>query len=67
MQAETVLETELSVVLLDPTAARRAIFQVAKRRVSKPTPTGTDFLQQGYTYSNKTRYPNSAAPWAKHI
>jgi hypothetical protein len=42
-------------------------FQASRRKVSKPTPTVTHFLQQGHTYSNKAKPPNSATPWAKHI
>jgi hypothetical protein len=35
---------------LDLKAARKkTIFQAARRRVSKPTPTVTHFLQQGHT------------------
>jgi len=39
---------------------------VARRRVSKPTPSVTHFLH-GHTYSNKATPPNSTIPWAKHI
>jgi hypothetical protein len=39
----------------------------AVRRVSKPTPTETHFLQQDHTYSCKTTPPNSAIPCAKNI
>jgi hypothetical protein len=42
-------------------------FQAAKLRVLKPTPTVTNFLQQGHIYFNKATPPNSATPWAKHI
>jgi hypothetical protein len=38
---------------------------VARRKISKPTPTLTHFLQQNHTYSNKVTPPNSA--WAKHV
>jgi hypothetical protein len=41
--------------------------QAARRRVSKSTPTVTQVLQQGYTYSKKATPPNSATLWAKHI
>jgi hypothetical protein len=58
---------ELRVLHLVPKANRRLTPQAARRRVSKPTPTVTHFLQQGHTYSNKTSPLNSAAPWAKHI
>jgi hypothetical protein len=49
--------------------AKSAVFQVVRRRVSKPTrpPTRPRPLQQGHTYSNKATPPNSATPWAKHI
>jgi hypothetical protein len=36
-------------------------------RVLKPIPTVTHFVQQGYTYSNKTTPSDSVTPWAKHI
>lgn len=39
---------------------------MVRRRVSKPIPTMTYFLQQDHTYSNKAT-PNSAISWAKHI
>jgi hypothetical protein len=42
-------------------------FQEARRRVLKPMPTMTHFLQQGHTYSNKAILPNSVTSWAKHI
>ena len=42
-------------------------FQEAKRRVLKPMPTMTHFLQQGHTYSDKSIPSNSVIPWAKHI
>jgi hypothetical protein len=35
-------------------------------RFSKPIPTVTHFLQQGYTYPNKAIPPNNAIPWVKH-
>jgi hypothetical protein len=44
-----------------------AVFQEARRRVAKPTPTMTNFLQQGHTCSNKATPPNRATPWVKHI
>jgi hypothetical protein len=50
---------ELRLRHLHPKEARNRPFQVAQRRVSKPTPTVTPS-------SNKTT-PNSATPWAKHI
>jgi hypothetical protein len=42
-------------------------FQEARRRVSKPTPTVTHFLQQGHTHSIKATPSSSAIPWAMHI
>jgi hypothetical protein len=45
----------------------QTVFHVARRRVSNPTLTVIDFLQQGHTYSNKATPPNSVTPWAKHI
>jgi hypothetical protein len=42
------------------------VSQASRKRVSKPTPKITHFLQQGQTYSNKTIL-NSATAWAKNI
>jgi len=39
---------ELRVLPLDPKADRR-LLQASRRRVSKPAPTVTHFLQQGHT------------------
>ena len=36
-------------------------------RVLKPTPTVTQLLQQGHTYSKRATPSNSAPPWAEHI
>jgi hypothetical protein len=60
---------ELRVLDLDPIAARRGLSSAGSLEdtLSKPTPTGTHFLQQGHTYSNKAIPPNSATTWAKHI
>jgi hypothetical protein len=41
--------------------------QAARRKVSKPTPTMTHFLQQGHTSSNKATPSNGAILWTKHI
>ena len=46
---------------------KTTVFQAARRRVSKPTPTVTHFLQQGHTYSNKAIPPNSAIPHGQSI
>jgi hypothetical protein len=49
-----VLEKGLRVLPLVPKANRRKTgLQAAKKRVSKPTPMVTHFLQQGHTYSYK--------------
>jgi hypothetical protein len=48
---------ELRVLHPDPTTARRDRLQAARRRVSKPIPKVTYFLQKGHTYSNKTTSP----------
>ena len=45
----------------------QTVFQVTRRRVSKPTLKVTYFLQQSHTYSKKDTPSNSATPWAKHI
>jgi hypothetical protein len=45
----------------------KTVSQVARRRVSKPTPKVIRFLLQGHAYSNKATLPNSATPQAKHI
>jgi hypothetical protein len=37
--------------------------KAVKRRPSKPSPTVTHFLQQGYTYSNKDMPPNITPCW----
>ena len=60
---------ELRVLHLVPKANRRRLADshVARRRVLKPTPTVTHFLQQGHTYSNKATPPNSATLWANPI
>ena len=55
VQADTELEKE------------KTDIQAAKRRLSKPNPTVTHFLQQGHTHSQKATPPSSATPWAKHI
>jgi hypothetical protein len=53
---------ELRVLHLVPKANRRRLApQAARRRISKPTPTVTHFLQQGGVGDNNT------TPWAKHI
>jgi hypothetical protein len=44
-----------------------ASFHATRRRVSKPSPTVTYFLQPGHTSSNKDIPPNNATPWAKRI
>jgi hypothetical protein len=41
--------------------------QSLRTGTSKPTPSVTHFLQQSYTYSNKSTPPNSAISWAKYI
>ena len=46
MQADMVLEKELSVLQLDPQVLERADLSFL---TSKPTPTMTHFLQQGHT------------------
>ena len=53
-----VLEKELRVLHLDPTAARKGLifflyWVELSHRTSKFTPTGTHFLQQSHTFSNK--------------
>jgi hypothetical protein len=45
----------------------KTVSWVAKRRVPKPTPAVTHFLQKGHIYSNKVTLPNCAIPWGKHI
>ena len=67
MQADMGLEMKLRVLYFDSTALSQTVFQAARRRVSKPTPTVPHFLQQIHTYSNKDTPPNSATPQAKHI
>jgi len=42
--------------------SKKTVSHVIRRRVSKPNPTVTHFLQQGHTYSNKTTPPNSVTP-----
>jgi hypothetical protein len=67
-----VLEKELRVLHLDPKAGRRRLFSLGNQQESDfctwwsltigpqdPPPTETYFLQQGYTYSNRDRPPNS--------
>jgi molecular chaperone GrpE (heat shock protein) len=55
------LEKELRVLhLVLKGTKRKNSFHMARKRVSKPTPTVTHFLQQGYTYSNKAIRPDSA-------
>jgi hypothetical protein len=56
---------EPGVLHLDWKAA--TVSHVARRRVSKPTPMVTHFLQQGHTYSNNAKPSNNATPWVKHI
>jgi hypothetical protein len=45
----------------------KANTHVTRRRVSKPTPIVTQFLQQDHAYFNKGTPSNSTTPWAKHI
>jgi hypothetical protein len=47
---------ELRVLHLYPkeNRSRLTVFQEARRRVSKPTPTVTHFLPQGHTYLTRT-------------
>jgi hypothetical protein len=62
------VQEELRVLPLHLKAARRRLgFQAARMGILKPMPTVTHLLQQGHTYSNKAKSPNSATPWAKHI
>jgi hypothetical protein len=68
MQADMVLEKEQRVLHFDPKATRRRLSpQVARRRVSKPTPTVTHFLQQCPTYSTKATPPNSVTLYRPSI
>lgn len=43
------------------------VLKANKRRLAKPTPTVTYFLQQGPAYPNKATPPNSTTPWANYI
>jgi len=38
------------------------VFQTARKRVSKPPPTVTQFFQEDHTYSNKTTPPHVLIP-----
>jgi hypothetical protein len=64
-----VVEKELRVLHLDQMAAGRDIAMLVlawDAETSKslpPMPPMTHFLQQSYTYSNKTTSPNSATPY----
>lgn len=52
------VQAELRVLYLHPKEAKeQTVFQEARRKVSKPTLSFTHFLQQGYTYYNKTTPP----------
>ena len=68
VQADLVLE-DLTVLHLHPKKARcrLTVFQAARRRISKTTPTVIQFLLQDCTYFNKVTPPNSHTPLAKHI
>jgi hypothetical protein len=62
------LGKELRVLHLDPRQlGEENDFLVARRKVLKPTSTVAHFLQLDYTYSKKTKPPNSATLWAEHI
>ena len=62
------LEMELSVLhLVLKETKRRLTPKGARRRVLKPSPTVTHFLQEGHTHPNKATPPKSASPWAKRI
>jgi hypothetical protein len=50
---------------LHPKEARSRLFYSGLGGFSKPTPTVTHFLQQGYIYSKQATPPISATPWAK--
>jgi hypothetical protein len=56
-------EPESSTSCTEGRQEKTTLFQTARRRISRPTPTVTHFLQ--HTYSNKAIPPNSATPWAK--
>jgi hypothetical protein len=61
---------ELRVLHLVLKANRRRLTsrQPASGSQSSPSPlTVTQFLQEGYTYSNKATPLNSATPWVNHI
>jgi hypothetical protein len=49
-----------SSTFLSKGSQEQTVFHVARRRVSKPTPTVTHFPHQGHTHSNKVIPPNSA-------
>jgi hypothetical protein len=61
------VSTESSTSWFEDQHKRFTVLQAAKRKVSKPTPTVTHFLQQGHTYYNKATPPNNVTPWVKHI
>jgi hypothetical protein len=46
---------------------KTAVFQAARKRAAKPTPTVTHFLQQDHTCSNKVTPPNSVTLSVKNI
>ena len=62
VHADMVLEKELRVTHLD-LQATESDCGVSIYETSKSTSTVTQFLQQGYTYSNKAIPPNSVIPY----
>ena len=63
MQADMALEELRVLHLVLKKQEKTTVFQAARRRVSKPTPTVTHFLQQGHTCSNKA----TPAPTRPHL
>ena len=69
VQADTVLEEELSVLNLDTQAARDCLTGpgLCIYEISNPASTVTHFLQPGHTYSNRATPPNSAPPYKPNV
>jgi hypothetical protein len=61
------LEKEQEFYILSEGKQEETVFMQLGWGSHCPLPTGTHFLQQGHTYSNKTTSPNIAILWAKHI
>jgi hypothetical protein len=70
LQADMVLEMGLRALYLVLQATRRLCTPLdiaSEYMTTEPTSTVTHFLQEGNTYSNKARLPNSAIPYRLSI